>query len=99
MAPVGHDCAHSSHATQRVKSMTGKENDDCVWHGAASVRIPVFKLLAMIRNMIVLCGFSAIVSRIGKVEALVDHGKVRNDVARRGLDDPGPVQKTRVGDF
>ena len=52
IAPVGHDRAHSSHAVQRLKSMTGNPNDACPPNGFASVRTPVFRLFAMMRNML-----------------------------------------------
>ena len=51
IAPVGHTRAHSSHAVQRLKSMTGNPNDACVPKGFVSVTTPVFRLLARIVNM------------------------------------------------
>jgi hypothetical protein len=51
MAPVGHARAHWSHATQRLKSMTGNPNAGCVSNGRASVSTPVFRLFAMMRIM------------------------------------------------
>ena len=52
MAPVGHDRTHSSHAVQRVKSMTGNPNDGCVPKGFLSVRTPVVRLFARTLNML-----------------------------------------------
>ena len=52
MAPVGHDWAHSSHATQRLKSIVGKPKEGCISNGRASVSTPVFRLFAMMRNIL-----------------------------------------------
>src|SRR2546425_626836 len=51
IAPVGHDRAHSSQAVHRLKSISGNPNDACAPNGFASVRTPVFKLVAMMRSM------------------------------------------------
>jgi len=51
MAPVGHERAHSSHATQRLKSILGNPKEGCTSNGRASVRTPVFRLFEMIRNI------------------------------------------------
>src|SRR5712691_2285080 len=93
IAPVGHDRAHSSHAVQRLKSMTGNPNDGRTPNGSASVSTPVFRLFAMIRSIL------AVVSGIREIEAFVDHREVRDDVARHRENQPRPVQKTRVGDL
>ena len=51
IAPVGHDRAQSSHAVQRLKSITGKPNDAVPPNGSVSVSTPVFRLLTMVRSM------------------------------------------------
>src|SRR5438045_428659 len=51
MAPVGQARTQSSHAVQRLKSMTGNPNDARVPNGLASVRTPVFRLVVRMLNM------------------------------------------------
>src|SRR5689334_9617636 len=51
MAPVGQTRAHSSHAVQWAKSITGNPNDTWVPKGFASVRTPVLRLFERMLNM------------------------------------------------
>jgi hypothetical protein len=51
MAPVGHAVAHSSHIVHREKSITGNPNGAGWSNGAASVTIPVLRLLARRLNI------------------------------------------------
>ena len=92
MALVGHDRAHSSHATQRLKSMTGNPNDGGASDDCVSVSTPVFRLFAMILSMC-LRRLLPVVSGIREVETLIDHRKIRHDVVVERAGERGPVEE------
>src|ERR1035441_3990428 len=90
MAPVGHASAAGRASLQRSKSNSGHpRNCSARWgatRGYPAVAEPTLNVFWRILNIAL-----PIRPRIGQVEALVDHWKIRNDIAFHRFHDCGPV--------
>src|ERR1017187_7931948 len=95
MAPVGHASAAGRASLQRSKSNSGHpRNCSARWgatRGYPAVAEPTLSVIWRILNIAL-----PIRPRIGQVEALVDHWKIRNDIAFHRFHNGRPVVEGRV---